>query len=62
MKYCTSFCNHAHRVSDGKPVAHECYVLPPAALAAERRGDFREALQHIAEARPLKTHRGVRKP
>jgi hypothetical protein len=34
--YCTSFCNFPHRMSDGVPVGHECYVIPPALLIAER--------------------------
>ena len=42
--YCTSFCNHGHRMVDGKPVDHECYILPPAMLRAEMYGRFEEAL------------------
>ena len=38
--YCTTFCNRAHRLSDGKPVAHECYILNPKALQLEREGQF----------------------
>ena len=41
--YCSSFCNGAHRLADGKPVDHECYVLPTAALYAEREGDMDKA-------------------
>jgi hypothetical protein len=43
--YCTSFCNFGHRVLDGKPVGHECYVLPPAALKAEMHGEYEEAIR-----------------
>ena len=39
--YCTSFCNFAHRLRDGMPVNHECYVLNPAGLRAEMAGDYR---------------------
>jgi hypothetical protein len=41
--YCTTFCNQGHRMGDGKPVDHECYVLNPAALEAEREGDYAKA-------------------
>ena len=57
--YCTTYCNHGHRLSDGKPVNHECYVLPPAALEAERAGDFDLAARLVVAAKPLKTHGGV---
>ncbi len=36
--YCTSFCNKSHRLHDGKPVEHQCYVLNPQALHLERAG------------------------
>jgi hypothetical protein len=36
--YTTSFCNKAHRLADGKPIRHECYVLNPKALALEWAG------------------------
>lgn len=41
--YCTSFCNHGHRLSNGHPVNHECYVLKPEALRLERDGRIEEA-------------------
>jgi len=62
MIYCTTYCNHAHRLSDGKPVGHECYVLPPAALQAEREGDYERAITLLIEAPPLRLHRGVPRP
>lgn len=34
--YCTSFCNRGHRLDNGHPVDHECYVLDPVRLQAER--------------------------
>lgn len=58
--YCTTYCNFGHRLSDGKPLWHECYILPPKALAAEKAGNAEEATQLIELAKPLKTHRGVR--
>ena len=33
--YVTSFCNFAHRLKDGKPLNHECYVIPPLLLRLE---------------------------
>lgn len=57
--YCTTYCNHGHVLDNGKPVNHECYVLPPAALAAERAGDFELADRLITAAKPLKIHGGV---
>lgn len=38
--YVTTFCNQAHRLWDGKPIAHCCYVLRVDALIAERDGRF----------------------
>lgn len=58
--YCTSFCNFGHRLLDGKPAGHECYILPVKALQAEREGDVAAAIEHIESAKPLQTHRGVR--
>lgn len=37
--FVTSYCNRAHRLSDGKPVEHNCYILDPAKLQAEALGD-----------------------
>ena len=51
--YCTSYCNFGHRVRTGRPVGHECYVLPPAMLRAERDGDIERAnkILHAHRAR-----------
>lgn len=38
--YVTTFCNFAHRLKDGKPIEHECYVLRPKSLQLEREGKF----------------------
>ena len=57
--YATTYCNHGHMLENGKPVSHECYVLPPAALEAECAGDFELAAQIISAAKPLQIHRGV---
>jgi hypothetical protein len=39
--YCTTYCNRGHRVKDGVPVGHECYVLPAEAVRREMEDDFR---------------------
>lgn len=41
--FVTTYCNRSHRLVDGEPVGHECIRIPPAALAAEREGDFDNA-------------------
>jgi len=42
--YVSTYCNFAHRMSTGRPIGHECIVIPPAALEAEREGDFDKAI------------------
>ena len=60
--YCTSFCNKAHRLSDGKPLEHECFVLPTAALFAEQQGSLAKAQELLSPDRWKKrtVHKGVR--
>jgi len=58
--YVTTYCNHPHRLSDGKPIAHNCYVLPPEALEAERNGDTDRAIELLQKAKPLIEHRGIK--
>lgn len=66
--YSTSYCNHPHRVKDGKPINHECYILPPKALAAEMADDMKSAISLIEDGkkylafgqRSLLMHRGIR--
>ena len=59
--YIAVYCNKSHRTRDGKPVSHECYILPPAALSAERDGRFDEAISLIESAKPLRLmKRGTR--
>lgn len=41
--YASTFCNHGHVMASGRPIAHECYYIPPAALRLERHGFFKEA-------------------
>lgn len=37
--WCTSFCNYGHDLSTGRPIRHECYIIPPRLLRAERELD-----------------------
>lgn len=61
--YVTSFCNHAHRLSDGKPINHECYIIPPRLLKMEMNcGDWekvREAWGNWADGKRT-THKGIK--
>lgn len=56
--YCTSYCNNGHRLEDGVPVDHECRVLPPKALEAERQEDI-DTWMKVMERLPIKLHKGV---
>jgi hypothetical protein len=58
--FCTSFCNHPHRLNDGKPIGHECFVLPTAMLHYERVGDSAKAREAQALWKHRSTHKGVR--
>jgi hypothetical protein len=42
--YITTFCNFAHNVKTGRPIGHECYILPVSALRAEMAGDYDKAI------------------
>jgi len=57
--YLTSFCNQGHRLSDGKPINHECHVLNPTALQAERGGDVELALELGMQTG--RTHKGLKR-
>ena len=57
--YATSFCNFGHNLKTGRPVAHECYILPPTMLAAERAGDTDRANTILANT-DFKRHGMVR--
>jgi hypothetical protein len=56
------FCGKPHRLSDGVPVAHGCFVLPVEAFWAELLGDSGLAKRLAARAAasaPLKRHKGI---
>lgn len=48
--YVTTYCNFPHNLDTGRPVDHECYILPPAALAAERAGDVDKAVEILSRS------------
>lgn len=56
--YTTSYCNKGHRLSDGVPVKHECYVLPVGMLLAEIDDNFELVNELLEQAKPLKRHIG----
>jgi hypothetical protein len=60
--YCSGYCNRGHRVSDGKPVEHECRIIPPDALQAEMSGDTALACDILRSTPPKWMRRGVRAP
>lgn len=60
MIYCTTFCNKGHRLSDGKPVGHECFVVPTAALVAEKEGNVSKAIQILDQWKNRRKHNGLR--
>jgi len=58
--YVSTYCNFAHRMSDGKPIEHECRIIPPKALQAEKDGNITEAIRLMQEAPVRIMRRGVR--
>jgi hypothetical protein len=59
--YVTTYCNHPHDIKTGKPINHECYVLPPLAIALEMKDRIPEAIDVIQRAKPLRVHRGIKR-
>ena len=58
--YYSTYCNKGHRMRDGKPIEHECRIIPPAALWAERELDFDRASE-IMRSKPVRMMlRGVK--
>lgn len=55
--YISSYCNRAHDLADGKPIAHECYCLNPSALRQEVLGNVDGALAIGIVAEPVRIMR-----
>lgn len=49
--YTSTYCNFGHDVKTGKPIGHECVVIPPKALAAEIAGNYDRAIELMEAAR-----------
>jgi hypothetical protein len=58
--YVSTYCNHAHRKKDGKPMQHECRIIPPAALRAEQGEDYDLATTILGETRPVIMRHGIK--
>lgn len=58
--YVSTYCNFPHRLQDGKPVQHECRVIPPEALRLEREGKFLEAIEEMNRTPVRMMRKGVR--
>jgi hypothetical protein len=49
--YVSTYCNFAHDIATGRPMNHECVVIPSAALQAEMDGDFDKAIEIMKASR-----------
>jgi len=58
--YVTTFCNRAHRLLDGKPIGHNCYVLDLAKLRLEAEGRMDEIEGSIVKEPRREMRRGTR--
>ena len=58
--YVTTFCNWPHRLSDGKPIGHNCYVLDPVKLRLEAEGRISEIEGSIVKEPRREMRRGTR--
>lgn len=57
--FTTTFCNKGHRLSDGKPVEHECYVLDPTVLQEEAYNGASAALDLVRSGERKMHHHKV---
>jgi hypothetical protein len=56
----TSYCGKMHRVNDGKPISHKCFILPSEALICEQKGDKEKAKSILAQWKNKKPHNGLK--
>jgi hypothetical protein len=59
--FCTSFCNMGHDIQTGKPIGHECYIIPPRLLRLERDQEdmgINEWVKWSSGSRTI--HRGIK--
>lgn len=52
--YVTTYCNRAHSLKTGRPIGHECYTIPVAALRAEREGNYDLANEILSQHRRMR--------
>lgn len=57
--FCTSYCNKGHCLDTGKPVEHECIVIPVKALEYEMDGNIKRAILEMIDCN-RKVHRGIK--
>jgi hypothetical protein len=55
-----SFCGNVHKMDDGRPVDHKCFILPTEALVAERDGDMKRSWQIMQGWKNRRPHNGLR--
>lgn len=58
--YVSTYCNFAHRLRDGKPIQHECRIIPPDALKAEMKGEIRRAIEILQSTPRVMMRKGVK--
>jgi hypothetical protein len=58
--YMTSYCNKGHDLETGKPVNHDCYVLPVDALKAEMDGDTGRSINILSAQTVRKIVKGIK--
>lgn len=58
--YVTTFCNFAHNLKTGRPIKHECFIIPPKLLKIEMEQENFEIVkqewkhwQELGDARKL---------
>lgn len=57
--YVTTYCNFPHRMRDGKPINHECRVIPLKVLRLETEDKISEAIE-VMKRSPMRMCMGVK--
>jgi hypothetical protein len=52
--YIPNYCGKTHSLDTGRPIAHNCVILPVEYLLAEREGRDQDASTILKEASPLR--------
>jgi hypothetical protein len=48
--YVSTYCNFPHSKKTGRPIGHECRIIPPSALKAEMEDDFPKAIDILSKS------------